>query len=116
MYGTEHCVHPSQLDSMPGSEEYQIATERYAVYSENEPIIWLLCDRYRTARRAKQVAWSGEGIPHGFREDGARLKDLKVSRVWMVCEGEKHGFDEWWQEVSVTHVADLTEFFRIEPS
>ena len=87
-----------------------------AVYSECEPIIWLRVDLYRTARRAKQVAWSGEGIPWGHREADMRLKDLKVSRVWMRPDGPKNGYDEWWTEVNVTDVADLTEFFRVEPS
>lgn len=87
-----------------------------AIYSECAPIVWLRVDLYRTARRAKQVAWSGEGIPAGFREDGlTRLKDLKVRRVWMRNDGAKNGYDQWWTQVNVTDVADLTEFFRVEP-
>jgi hypothetical protein len=85
-----------------------------AIYAEGDPIIWLRVDLYRTARRAKHVAWSGVGIPYGFREDGALLKDLKVSRVWMRDDGATHGYDQLWTEVSVTDVADLTEFFRVE--
>jgi hypothetical protein len=46
-----------------------------AIYAEGDPIIWLRVDLYRTARRAKHVAWSGEGIPHCFCEEGARLTD-----------------------------------------
>ena len=87
-----------------------------AIYAEGEPIIWLRCDLYRTARQAKQTAWSGNGIPYGFREDGALLKDLKVSRVWMRHDGAKHGYDQWWTQVNVTDVANPTEFFRIEPT
>lgn len=87
-----------------------------AIYAEGDPIIWLRVDLYRTARRAKQIAWSGYGIPHGFRGEGARLKDLKVSRVWMRDDGAKHGYDQWWTQVNATNVADLTEFFRVEPS
>lgn len=86
-----------------------------AIYAEGDPIIWLRVDLYRTARRAKQVAWSGDRIPYGFREDGCLLKDLKVSRVWMRDDGASHGYDQWWTQVNVTDPADLTEFFRVEP-
>lgn len=85
-----------------------------AIYAEGDAIIWLRVDLYRTARRAKQIAWSGDGIPHGFREEGALLKDLKVTRVWMRDDGANHGYDQWWTQVDVTDVADLTEFFRVE--
>lgn len=93
-----------------------------AIYSETDPIIWLPVETYRTARRAKQVAWRGDDLPHCFAEDLVRLKDLKVSRVFMINEGEKHGYDEWWSEVDPEHVLDphgilqLTEFFRVEPA
>lgn len=86
-----------------------------AIYSEWGPEVWLRVDIYRTARHAKRVAWSGDGVPYGFREDGVLLKDLQVSRVWMRNDGPQQGYDEWWTQVSVTDVADLTEFFRVEP-
>jgi hypothetical protein len=89
-----------------------------AIYAEGDPIIWLRVDHYRTARRAKQVAWSGEGIPYGFREDYARLKDLKVSRVFMLLEGAKNGYDEWWTQIAPDRKCDpseiIREFFRVE--
>ena len=87
--------------------------EMQAIYSEGEPIIWLRVERYKTARKAKHVAWSGDGIPWGFSEEYALLKDCVVSRVWMKSMGEQNGYDEWWQECSVTDVADCVEFFRI---
>jgi len=87
-----------------------------AIYSEGEPIIWLRCETYRTARVAKRIAWSGEGIPWGFREERARLKDCTVTRVWMKSMGAQNGYDQWWQECNVTDVADCVPFFRVEPA
>jgi len=91
---------------------------REPIYSEGEPILWMPAVRFTTARIAKHTAWTGHGIPWGFAEAGAgvRLKDLAVSRVWMKSMGQQNGYDEWWQECSVTDVADCEMFYRVEPA
>lgn len=82
-----------------------------AIYSDCEPIIWLPVENVKTKREALRVAWSGDGIEHGFREDGVLRKELEVRRVWMKSTWND---GEWWEETQVTDVADLTEFFRVE--
>lgn len=82
------------------------------LWNEDGDRVWLRYDLCESAGKARYKAFTGEGLPVGFREMGAELTDLKV-KVIFAAERPRGSHDEWpWKLCDKTD-PDAVKFWEV---